>query len=51
MEPRYSFVIADPANAVTLAIFLLIGTMFSILSELPAPDPAPPCEHRTPASQ
>src|SRR5439155_21420719 len=33
IEPRYSFAIANPAHAVALALFVLVGTMLSILSE------------------
>jgi PAS domain S-box-containing protein len=33
LEPRYSFAIADPVNTIALVLFLLVGTMLSILSE------------------
>ncbi len=33
LEPRYSFSIVDPVNAVALVLFLLVGIMLSILSE------------------
>src|SRR5258708_4467011 len=33
VEPLYSFAIAKPAHAVGLTLFLVVGTMLSILSE------------------
>ena len=33
IEPRYSFGIADSANAVALAVFALVGLMISVVSE------------------
>ncbi len=33
IEPRYSFAIADTANVVALVLFVLAGTLMSILSE------------------